>query len=371
MAALAALIGFGILLIYSTTLTGDDQFYYPTSNTPGEFAKAIEALIAQPAFRQFMYAVIGLVLLFSITAFDYRVLGRIAPFLYIFMLVSLTAVIVLGSSAYGAKRWIQLPFFQFQPSEAAKLLIIVVLAKYFSDREEKVNSFQTFALSLLLIAPPVVLVFLQPDVGTMLVIGVIWIGMSIMAGVAWRYLLTLGAIGLAALPIAYDILLHSYMRDRIVTFLDPYADPTGAGYNIIQAAIAIGSGGMAGKGFGQGTQVQGNFLRVQSTDFIFSVLGEEFGFLGAMFLFSLFTVLLFRSLSMAGASRDNFGRLIITGVVVTILFQTFVNIGVNIQLLPVTGIPLPFVSQGGTALMTFMVAFGLVQSIAARRNRQG
>jgi rod shape determining protein RodA len=222
---------------------------------------------------------------------------------------------------------------------------------------------------MLLLIPPVALIFLQPDVGTLIVVAMIWVGLSIIAGVRLRYLFGLAALILVSLPKVYDIALHSYMRDRIETFLNPDLDPLGRGYNVIQAEISIGSGGLLGKGILGGTQTQLNYLRVQNTDFIFSVLGEEFGYVGAMVLFSLFVILLFRSLNAAASARDNFGRLIVTGVVITILVQAFINIAVNVRLLPATGIPLPFVSFGGTALLTLMLSLGVVESVQARRSR--
>lgn len=349
------LIGYGLLLIYSSAVSGD---------------AASGPFLEHPTTRQGIYAIAGFVILLLAAGFDYKILGRYAPFLYVTMLLSLGSVLVFGRSIYGAKRWIELPFLNFQPSELAKLIVIIVLARFFADRADRIGEFKTFVLSMMLLVPPVGLIFLQPDVGTLIVVAMIWVGMSIIAGVRLRFMLGLVVLGLIALPKVYDVALHSYMRDRIEVFLNPDLDPLGRGYNVIQAEISIGSGGLMGKGLLNGTQTQLNYLRVQNTDFIFSVLGEEFGYIGAMVLFSLFVILLFRSLNAASAARDNFGRLVVTGVVITILVQAFINIAVNVRLLPATGIPLPFVSYGGTALLTLMLALGVVESVQARRTQR-
>ncbi|MFN8535666.1 MAG: rod shape-determining protein RodA [Dehalococcoidia bacterium] len=353
-AAMAGLILVGLTLIYSASATGD---------------WASGPLIDHPMVRQAIYAVIGLIALVGAMMLDYRLLGRVAPFLYIAMVLTLVAVIVFGQEAYGAKRWINLPLIQLQPSELAKFALVVTLAKFFSDRESSVRSLRTLVLSLLLAVPPIVLVFLQPDVGTVLVVASIWVGMALMSGIPLRYFGGLGLGGLLSLPVIYQFVLHDYQRARIETFLDPEKDPLGRSYNIIQAEISIGSGGLFGKGLMAGTQTQLNYLRVQTTDFIFSVLGEEFGFLGGLLLLGLFLVILLRSIRAAERARDSFGRLLVTGICVTILVQTTINIGVNTRLLPATGVPLPFISAGGTALIAFMIGIGLIESVAARRGR--
>jgi rod shape determining protein RodA len=193
--------------------------------------------------------------------------------------------------------------------------------------------------------------------------------MVIMAGVRWFYIGMLGLGAGIAAPLIYFILLRDYMRERFTSFLDPAGDPLGTGYNILQSEIGVGSGGFWGKGFTQGTQSQLHFLRVQSTDFIFSVVGEELGFVGAVILLALFGLLLFRGLRVIALSRDVFGRLLATGIVTMILIEVFINIGVNVRLLPVTGIPLPFISYGGSSLLTLFIALGILQSILLRHKR--
>ena len=353
-AAMGGLIVLGLILIYSASATGE---------------WATGPLVDHPMVRQVFYALIGVVALVLAMMLDYRLLGRAAPVLYLLIIASLAAVLVLGQESYGAKRWLNLPFIQFQPSELAKIVLIITLAKFFADREGSVRSLRTLTLSLGLAVVPMALVFLQPDVGTMLVIGAIWLGMALMSGIPLRFFGMLGLGGLLALPLIYEFLLQDYQRARIETFLDPERDPLGRSYNLIQAEISIGSGGFFGKGLMAGTQTQLNYLRVQTTDFIFSVLGEELGFLGGVLLLALFTVFLLRAIGAAERARDTFGRLLVAGVCIMILVQTTINIAVNTRLIPATGVPLPFISAGGTALIAFMIAIGLVESVAARRGR--
>lgn len=352
--AMGGLILLGLILIYSASATGE---------------WGAGPLADHPAVRQAFYAVIGLVALALAMMLDYRLLGRVAPLLYLVAVGALVAVLVFGQETYGAKRWINLPFLQFQPSELAKVVLIITLAKFFADREGSVRTLRTLTLSLALAAVPIVLIFLQPDVGTMLVVLAIWIGMSLMSGIPVRYFGILGIAGLVTLPLIYEFLLQDYQRARIETFFDPERDPLGRSYNLIQAEISIGSGGFFGKGLMAGTQTQLNYLRVQTTDFIFSVLGEELGFLGGVLLLALFTVILLRAIGAAERARDPFARLLVSGICIMILIQTTINIAVNTRLIPATGVPLPFISAGGTSLIALMVSIGLIESVAARRSR--
>jgi rod shape determining protein RodA len=210
------------------------------------------------------------------------------------------------------------------------------------------------------------MVFAQPDLGSSVVFAAIWLGMITVAGADWRHILGLITACLIAIPFAFLGLVNDYQRERIALWLDPASDPLGAGFQALQARIGIGSGGLFGKGLTQGTQTQLEYLRTQTTDYIFSVLGEELGFVGAVILIALFALLLWRGIRAAELSRDMFGRLLAAGIVTSILVQTFINIGVNVGLLPVTGIPLPFVSQGGSSLITLFIALGILQSILLR-----
>ena len=345
--ATVLLIGFGVAMIHSATL-----------NTPD---------LTGLALRQAIYALVGLVLMSLAAAIDYRLLGSFDKVLYALIIVSLAAVLAMGQMMHGAQRWISLRFFPFQPSELAKVLIIITLAKFLADHEGQMNRFRFVLLSLAHVALPMVLIYLQPDLGMAAILGLVWLAMALMAGMRLSHLGLLGVAGAISAPLIWN-LLEDYMRRRFLLFLNPALEPE-ARYNLDQALISIGSGGWLGKGYGSGSQSQLHFLRVRHTDFIFSVIGEEMGLLGALLLFALLLVILLRIIRAASLARDAFGRLIACGVAAAIFLQSVVNIGMNLGLLPVTGIPLPFVSYGGSSLVTFLLAEGLVQSVIMRHKK--
>jgi rod shape determining protein RodA len=285
--------------------------------------------------------------------------------LYVLMLGLLAIVFVVGQIAGGAKSWLGAG--AVQPSELAKIMVIIVLAKFLEDREEGAPRFSTIITSLILVAVPMVLIYLQPDLGTALSLGAIWLAMIWMAGIPLRYLFLLLAGGVAALPLIW-MNLEEYMQQRLLLFVNPNSDPDSY-FNVHQALVSIGSGGWTGKGLTHGTQSQLHFLRVRHTDFIFAVTAEELGFLGAAAMLALILFLLWRMVRIAGRARDTFGRLLVAGVAGLILFQSVINIGMNLGLMPVTGIPLPFVSYGGSSLLTLMVGVGLVESVAMRHKK--
>lgn len=351
MAAALALVGYGLVLIYSGSLTS--------------YGDSSEAL-SHPVMRQVSFALAGLAVALFMTRLDYRNLGYMAMGLYVASLAALVFVLIVGDAAYGSRRWIELGGTQVQPSEIAKLALIIVLAKFLSDRQEQMKDPRVFLASLAIALAPALLVFAEPDLGSAVMFIAIWLGMVIMAGARLSHLLRLGAASLASVPFVIVGVLTDYQRERLALFLDPNSDSLGSGFNILQAEISIGSGGFLGKGLTHGTQTQLDYLRTQTTDYVFSVLGEELGFLGAMLLFGLFLVLLFRGLRSASIARDVFGRLLATGIVIFILLQVFINVGVNLRLVPVTGIPLPFISQGGSSLVTLFLAIGILQSIVVR-----
>lgn len=315
--------------------------------------------------RQVIYAGAGFALMFAMAFVDYRVLRDLPALLYGLTLGLLIVVLVAGQESYGAQRWLDLGLFPVQPSELARLLLIIVLAVFFDRRREKIDSFSTFALSLAIIVPPMVLILAQPNLSTALSLAVLWAVLAFVAGVRLRYLIGLGVAGLIASPFIWT-LLADYQRQRILVFLDPSSN-TGASYNVQQALIGIGSGGWLGKGFAMGSQSQLRFLRVRWSDYIFAVIGEELGFVGVMILFALLLFVILRLLRDAGRAKDMLGQLLIVGVAVLILFLSGVNIGMNVGLLPATGVPLPFVSSGGSSLITLLLAEGLVQSVNLRR----
>jgi rod shape determining protein RodA len=354
--AAVLLTAYGALLIYSGSLT--------TYGAPGQ-------ALSHPVTRQVAFAVLGLGAMLTLSRFDYRLLGPLSLALYVASLAALVFVLAVGESTYGARRWIEIAGTQVQPSETAKVCTVIMLAKYFSDNEEEIRDVRVFAASLAIAGAPALLVLIEPDLGSALVFGVLWLAMAVMAGARPLHLSALALVGAALTPILLLAATQDYQRERIAIWQDPYKDPIGAGFNIIQAEISIGSGRLWGRGFTQGTQTQLEYLRTQTTDYVFSVAGEELGFVGAMVLFALFILLLFRCLRVAGIADDAFGRLIVVGIFASILFQVFVNIGVNIRVVPVTGIPLPLVSQGGSSLVTLLAALGIVQSVLGHRRKRG
>jgi rod shape determining protein RodA len=350
----AALVAYGGLLIYSASLTA-----YPDGI----------AGLSHPVAKQALFALLGLGVMAAVAWIDYRAFGQMAPALYALAILTLIVVLVMGESAFGSRRWISVAGTQIQASEIAKLLTIVALARYLADRQLEITRVRVFLTSLAMAALPAALVMAEPDMGTAIIFGAIWVGMVLVAGARPQHVLTVGGFLLAAVPFAALALVSDYQRDRIALFFNPNSDPLGGGFNILQAEISVGSGGVFGKGLTNGSQTQLDFLQTPTTDYIFSVLGEELGLIGAIVLLTLFAALLFRTLRVASLARDQFGRLIATGVAIMILFQVFINIGVNIRLLPVTGIPLPFVSQGGSSLVMLFVALGLLQGILLRHRQ--
>jgi rod shape determining protein RodA len=353
--AAIGLTAYGAALIYSGSLT-----------TYGSPSQAFE----HPVSRQIAFAAIGLAAMLVLARFDYRAFGPLSLTLYVVSIAALVFVLVVGASAYGSRRWIVIAGTQVQPSEIAKVATVIMLAKFFSDNEENMKSLRVFLTSMAIAALPAVLVLVEPDLGSAIVFGVIWLGMVLIAGVRPAHMFGLTAVVAALSPLAMYAIAHDYQKERIDVWLDPNKDPLGTGFNILQAEISIGSGGLLGKGFTHGTQTQLDYLRTQTTDYVFSVGAEELGFVGAMVLFGLFILMLFRCLRVAGLADDAFGRLIAVGVMTFILFQVFVNIGVNIRLVPVTGVPLPLVSQGGSSLITVLASLGILQSILGHRRKR-
>jgi rod shape determining protein RodA len=319
--------------------------------------------------RGLMWAGIAIVVFVVVMLFDYKWLKTFAWPLYFAQLGLLVMTLAIGDGVGGAARWISIGPFAFQFSELAKILMIVVLANYFGARQGRLNSLGSILGACLLVGPPWLLVMMQPDLGTSLVFAAILGGMLFMSGASLRWLATLVAILIAMVPLAWTHVLREYQKERLTAFLNPAPDIQGSGYQLYQAQIAVGSGGWVGKGLTNGTQNQLDYLPVQTTDFVFAILAEELGFLGAILMFALFAALLWRVIVAAWRSRDPFGTMFCCGVAAMVLFQLVVNVGMVIGVMPITGIPLPFVTHGGASLVSIAAALGIIQSINIRQSR--
>ncbi len=318
--------------------------------------------------RQGIFALINCVLIFIMLHFDYRSLSRYANLFYILNLIMLLAVMFVGQSALGAQRWIQIGPISLQPSEFSKLIMIVSLASLLDKRAGRLNSLKEVIPVFLYVGIPFLLVMKQPDLGTALVFLAILFGMIYVAGINTRVLMMIFGAGLAFLPIFWHF-LKDYQKMRLTVFIDPNVDPLGSGYHIIQSKIAIGSGMLFGKGLFGGTQSQLNFLPENHTDFIFAVVGEELGFVGAALILILYFILLYRGIKIAGIARDNFGTLLATGITSMLTFHVLVNVGMTAGIMPVTGIPLPLMSYGVSALTTNLISIGILLNIYMRRQK--
>jgi rod shape determining protein RodA len=314
--------------------------------------------------RQIVWVVLGACAYAAASAFDYRRLRPVALGLYAATILMLLAVHLVGHTALGARRWVSVAGFPLEPSELSKLLLVVVLAAYLSRMDRL--SWRSFGGALLLIAPPACLIVTQPDLGTTMVLVAVIFGMLFLAGASAWQLFSLVFAGGVALPLL-PYVLRGYQRRRLEIFLDPSQDPLGAGYNLVQARIAVGSGGLFGQGWLHGLQGQLGFVPERATDFVFAIFAEEFGLLGSLVLLAVFGTLLIRLLRSAALAPDRFGELMSGGVFVMILAQVVENVGMNIGLLPIAGIPLPLISYGGSATITTLAALGLVQSVVLRR----
>jgi rod shape determining protein RodA len=333
-------------------------------------ATAIPGNPAYYAKRQVLFVLVGNAMIAVSLLFDYRLVLKFTKPIYLVTLGLLLAVLVAGSTGGGAQRWINVFGFILQPSEFAKVFIIIVLAHYL-EQQGVANSLKDLIWVGALVGLPMVLILIQPDLGTSLVFIAIFLGMLFGAGIQIRYLLGIIGAGIAALPVMWMYVLEGYQKLRLLAFLNPEAPAywDHGGYQVLQSLIAIGSGRLFGQGYLQGTQNTRNFLPEKRTDFIFSVIGEEFGFIGSLLLILAFLFMMQRILAIALDAKDVFGRLVSVGVLVLLLFQIFVNIGMALGMMPVTGIPLPFVTAGGSSYLAFSIAMALVLNIGMRRQK--
>ena len=320
------------------------------------------------AGRQIVRFGIGIVLLLAVAVVHIRTWYQLAYPIYGVTLLLLVATEFLGRMGKGAERWIDIGPLQLQPSELMKLALILALSRFLHGvLLDDVSRPSRLFPALLLILVPAGLVLMQPNLGTATILIVGGCGLIFLAGLSWKIIVPVIAIGLAIIPLGWEFALKDYQKERVQTFLDPDSDPLGAGYNITQSKIALGSGGVFGKGLGQGTQSRLNFLPEKQTDFIFTVLGEEFGLFGLMILMGLYLALLMQGVSIAMETRSQFGRLVAMGVCLNFLLYILINTSMSMGLIPVVGIPLPLVSYGGTALMTVLIGFGLMLSVQVHR----
>jgi rod shape determining protein RodA len=343
------LIIFGVLMIRSATLG------------------AVDPDLISRVPDQILYAVIGIILVFALAAVDYRLLGGLHMWLYLLMVGLLVLVLFLGvKGAAGAQRWINFGI-RIQPSELGKIIIIITLGNHLAQNYHQLDKLSTIFRSLLHMAIPLTLIFIQPNLGTAIVFMVIWGALIWAAGLRVKHIVLGVLVILIGAPLLWTQ-MQDYQKSRITTFINPESDPD-AQYNISQAVISVGSGGLVGKGYANGTQSQLRFLRVRHTDFIFSVVSEEFGFVGSVTVMLLIGFVIMRILRGARMAADPLGSMICYGVAAIIFFQMFVSIGMNLQLLPVTGLTLPFISSGGTSLMSVLAGVGLAESVIMRRRR--
>ncbi len=320
------------------------------------------------ASRQMIRFSAGLGVMLVIALIDIRFWLRYAYLFYGIGLALLVSVEFFGVVGMGAQRWVDLGLFQLQPSEVMKVAIVLALARYFHALSmEEVGQFRWLLLPTILIVAPVTLVLRQPDLGTAILLGVVGFGIFFVAGVRlWKFAAA-GALALGGLPIVWQY-LHDYQKARILTFINPEQDPLGSGYHIMQSKIALGSGGVFGKGFLQGTQSHLDFLPEMRTDFIFTMLAEEFGMAGGLALLTLYALLLAYGFAIALRARNHFGRIVALGVTGGFFLYVFINIAMVMGLVPVVGVPLPLISYGGTSMMTLLVGFGLLMSVWIHRD---
>ncbi|MBI5621998.1 rod shape-determining protein RodA [Candidatus Falkowbacteria bacterium] len=341
------LVSFGLAVVYGVTLSREVPDW---SNLQ----------------KQGIAAVLGFVLFFLFSLLDYTLLYRLVYWFYGLSVALLSAVLIFGVTIRGTRGWFSLAGFNFQPVEFVKIAVIIMLAYYFSRRTRPFNQMRYFLVSGLLVFVLFALVILQPDFGSGLMLFFIWLGLLLIIGPRPRQLLSFAAVGVVAFVVLWNFVFAPYQQDRLRTFINPQADPLGSGYNVTQSVIAIGSGGLVGRGLSFGSQSQLKFLPEAQTDFVFAVIAEEFGLLGVLLLLGLFTVMMYRLYKIARRCRDDFPLFLILGVMVLLLSQLLMNIGMNLGMAPVTGITLPLVSYGGSSLLFMLFALGLAHSVRTR-----
>ena len=320
-------------------------------------------------YRQLIFVIVGFFIMFVFAFLDYRIFKN-HPFflltLYFISVLLLVGVLIFGRQIRGATSWFRFGGFGLEPVEIAKLVIILILAEYFSLRHIELYRVRHIVVSGIYMLIPVALVFFQPDMGSAMVLFFLWLGIMIIAGIKLKQLLVLFLIAAILFGLSWFVILRPYQKQRIIAFVNPYLDPLGSGYHRIQSVIAVGSGGLFGRGLGHGSQSQLKFLPDRYTDFIFASIAEEMGFVGVALIFIFYFVLFLRILKISIAASNNFSRLFCVGTMILFLFHIFINIGMNLGLVPIAGISLPFVSSGGSNLLVNFLCIGIIQSIYLR-----
>ncbi len=349
----ALLVAFGVVMGYSA------GFGQPVAGAGEELPQTVKTII---------WAGIGTAAFFLVASVDYQWLRTLAVPIYLSVIGLLVLTMLAGTNLFGAQMSLTLLGLDFQFSEVSKVLIVTVLAAFLAGRGERIGRLATILLAIGLVAVPALLIFRQPDLGTALVFGSVLAGMLFLAGASVAWLGMLAAAVAAAAPVAMGF-LHGYQRQRLLCFLDPYVDPQGACFQLVQALNAVGSGGLLGRGLTVGAEGQRGYVPVQTTDFIFTVVAEDLGLIGSLVLLTLFALLVWRILLIGWHAQDSFGRLIAAGMATIIIFQVVVNVGMVIGLMPVTGIPLPFITYGGSSLVSLLFGLGILESIRMRSER--
>lgn len=317
--------------------------------------------------QQVIYLLLGVTIFFAFSQVDYRIFEKFAVLLYIGCLFFLLAPFIFGTITRGTLRWIQIGPFTVQPSEIVKPFLVLFFAHFFESQN---ISAKKLLIGGLLLAVPVVLIFVQPDLGSSIVVSLSWLGILVAAGISFKMLVISFVSLLFFVPIGWKFLLRDYQKQRIFTFLDPLKDPLGTGYNLIQATVAVGAGRLFGRGLGQGTQSHLRFLPERHTDFIFASIAEELGFLFSSFLIIAFIILLWRILTISQKTRDSFGTLVCGGMFSLLFSQFFINIAMNLGLVPITGITLPLVSYGGSSFISTMIGLGILENIYSLKKKE-
>lgn len=358
--AVLALTAIGLVVIYSASYSQ----LIAASLSPWHYVRT-----------QLIAFGMGLIVAIIIILIDYRAWARWSKLIYIATMVLLGGVLILGQTIFGSQRWVRLGPLNLQPSELAKIAIVLALAKFF-EKEENAQSLQGVAKAFLLVLLPMALILKQPDLGTAAIFIGLFFTMWYVGNGRTKHIVIAGLVLILATVVVVVVSLQGwisiikpYQLTRILVFMDPYSDPSGAGWNIIQSIIAIGSGGFFGKGFLNGTQSSLHFLPANHTDFVFSVIAEEFGFLGSVVVLALFVVVIWRGLRIAAVAKDTYGTLLATGATGIFFFHLIINIGMTLGFMPVTGLPLPFITAGGSIMLTSLIAVAIILNVGLRRSK--